>query len=141
MDDSAPPPLPTPPHQTSTFASQAAKGSWVSAAMIFLLVALGQRTGARVIIEFVALFIMVAGLILGVIALFGIRKYGTKGILAPAVVGIAINGLLLFIFLTNFIAARAKAQREEKPSPSTVVQRVRAEVAQVLKKKAGEIDM
>jgi acyl carrier protein len=84
---------------------------------------------------------MVAGLVLGVIALSGIRKYGAKGILAPAVVGIGINGLLLFIFVTNFVAARAKAQRGQMPPPSTVVERVKAEVAGILKKEASQIDV
>src|SRR5207247_1872103 len=43
----------------------------------------------------------------------------TRGLLAPALVGIAINGLLLFIFATNFLAARARAQRAAAaPAPS-----------------------
>jgi len=53
---------------------------------------------------------MVVGLFLGIIALFGIRKHGARGVLAPALVGIATNGVLLFIFATNFFAARAKAR-------------------------------
>jgi hypothetical protein len=35
-----------------------------------------------------------------------------KGILAPAIVGIILNGLLLFIFVTNFMAARARAMQQ-----------------------------
>jgi len=54
----------------------------------------------------VALFLIVAGLTLGIVALFATRKHGTKGILAPSLVGIVVNGLLLFIFITNFMAAR-----------------------------------
>jgi hypothetical protein len=46
---------------------------------------------------------------LGIAALFGIRKHGRKGILAPALAGLVLNGLLLFIFITNFVAARAAA--------------------------------
>ena len=112
MGTSTPPPVSTPP-QTAGFAHQAAKGSWVSAVLVFVLVALGGRTDAKVIIELIALLLMVLGLALGILALLGIRKHGTRGILAPALVGIAINGLLLFIFATNFLAARARAQRAD----------------------------
>lgn len=104
-------PSPIPPQKTTAFAHQAAKASWASAVIVFFLVAFGGRTGARVILELVALFLIVAGLVLGIIALFGIRKHGMKGILAPALVGMVINGLMLFIFVTNFVAARARAQR------------------------------
>jgi hypothetical protein len=60
-------------------------------------------------VEYVALLLMVVGLLLGILALFGIRKHGVSGILGPAVVGILINGSLIFIFVTNFMAARARA--------------------------------
>jgi hypothetical protein len=88
------------------FAFQAAKGSWASSVIVFFLLVLSS-TGAKVILELIALLLILAGLSLGIIALFGIRKHGAKGILAPALVGIIINGLLFFIFATNFLAARA----------------------------------
>jgi hypothetical protein len=71
-----------------------------------------RQIGARVIIELVALLLIVVGLVFGIVALFGISKHGTKGILAPAIVGIIINGLLLFIFVTNFMTARARAMQQ-----------------------------
>jgi len=88
------------------FAFQAAKGSWASSVIVFFLLVFSS-TGAKVILELIALLLILAGLSLGIIALFGIRKHGAKGILAPALVGIIINGLLLFIFANNFLAARA----------------------------------
>jgi hypothetical protein len=97
------------PQQATAFVHQAAKASWVCSAIIFVLVMFGSRTDARLIVERVALLLMVVGLLLGIIALFGIRKHGARGILSPALAGIAANGLLLFIFATNFFAARAKA--------------------------------
>jgi len=113
---------PTPP-QTTTFSHQAAKLSWVCPIIVFLLLALGGRVGARVIIELVALLLIVVGFVFGVIALFGIRTHGKRGILAPASVGIVINALLLFIFVTNFLAARARAlqRRSDAVSPVAVV--------------------
>ena len=96
-----------PPHIPPTaFAFQAAKGSWSSSVIVFFLLVFSS-TGAKVVLELITLLLILAGLSLGIIALFGIRKHGTKGILAPALVGIIINGLLLFIFANNFLAARA----------------------------------
>jgi len=105
------------------FARQAAKGSWASAIIVFLLLAFGGRTGAKVILELVALLLIVAGLGLGVVALFGIRKHGRKGILVPALIGIIINALLIFIFVTNFLAARARTQRRSEIWPNHAVER------------------
>jgi hypothetical protein len=71
-----------------------------------------RQIGAPVIIDLIALLLMVAGLVFGVVALLGISKHGMKGILGPALAGIIINLLLLCIFLTNFMAARAKAMQQ-----------------------------
>lgn len=76
------------------------------------------RTGLQLIIEPVAFLLMLGGLVCGVGGLFGLRTYGTKDILAPAMAGMIINGLLLFIFVTNFLAARAKAQQPRGDVPS-----------------------
>jgi hypothetical protein len=113
---------PTPP-KTTSFSHQAAKLSWVCPIIIFLLLAFGRLAGARVIIELIAFLLIVVGLVFGVIALFGMRTCGKSGILAPAIAGIIINGLLLFIFVTNFLAARARAQQQrgDVPSPTTQV--------------------
>lgn len=96
-------PLPT---AESQFHYQAAKGSWASSVIVFFLLVFSS-TGAKVLLELIALLLILAGLSLGIIALFGIHKHGKNGILAPALVGIIINGLLLFIFINNFLAARA----------------------------------
>jgi len=111
---------PTPP-QTTSFAHQAAKLSWVCPIIVFLLLTFGRQAGARVIIELVALLLIVVGFVFGVIALFGMRTHGSKGILAPAIVGIIINALLLFIFVTNFLAARSRAQQQRSDVSSPVI--------------------
>src|SRR5690349_17641055 len=111
MDTSTSPEIKITPQNTG-FAREAAKASWASSVIVFLILALGSRTGAKAILELVSLVLILLGLSLGFIALFGIRKHGMKGILAPAITGIIINGLLVFIFATNFFAARARAQRD-----------------------------
>jgi hypothetical protein len=101
---------PTPPK--TSFSHQAAKLSWVCPILVFVLLMFSRQIGARVIIELVSLLLIVLGFVFGVIALFGIRTHRKSGILAPAIVGMIINGLLLFIFVTNFLAARARAQQQ-----------------------------
>jgi len=61
-----------------------------------------------------------AGFIFGIIAIFGVRKHGAKGILAPASIGLLINGLLLFIFFTNFLSARERAKSAQRLGPPIV---------------------
>jgi hypothetical protein len=93
----------------TTFAHQAARASWIGPIIIFLLFAFAHQVAARLVLELIALVLIVAGIGLGIAALFGIRQHGRKGILAPALTGLVLNGLLLFIFITNFVAARAAA--------------------------------
>ena len=66
---------------------------------------------------------MIIGFVLGLIALFATRKHGRKGILTPALVGTILNGLLIWIFITNFISARNKALQERSNNrPQTFAQ-------------------
>ena len=109
---------PTPP---SSFSHQAAKLSWVCPIIVFLLLTFGKQAGARAIIELVALLLIVVGFVFGVVALFGIRTHGRSGILAPAIAGIIINALLMFIFATNFLAARSRAQQQRSDVSSPIV--------------------
>lgn len=116
-----PPPLPPEP---TPFAHQAAKLSWVCPILVFVLLAAGKQVaGATGVIELIAFLLMVIGLIFGIVALLGIPRHGATGVLAPAIVGIIINGLLLFIFVTNFMAARAREQQSSSKAPPIVAMR------------------
>jgi hypothetical protein len=53
--------------------------------------------------------LILLGLICGIVALFGIRRHGKKGILAKALCGIIIPLLLSALAIPNFMAARAQA--------------------------------
>jgi hypothetical protein len=94
---------------TVPFACQAARGSWSSSVLVFLLIAYGHLAPPAPV-KLMAWCFIVLGLGFGVVALFGIRKYGTKDILAPALVGIFINALLIFFFvLNNSVTLREQA--------------------------------
>lgn len=102
------------PLQTKSIAQRAAKASWVCTVIIWVLVTVGYYLGLQLIVEPIALLLMIAGIVLGIIALFGFRRHGPKDILGPALAGILMNSALIFIFVTNFTAARSKALRERQ---------------------------
>jgi hypothetical protein len=91
------------------FPHQAARGSWICPLLIVVVTAVGNRLGNRLLVEFGALALMCIGMLLAIIAFCGIPKYGMRGILGQAIAGVILNGLLLTIFVTNFLAARAWA--------------------------------
>jgi hypothetical protein len=94
-----PPPLPP---AKKPFAFQAAQASVLAPLIsigigIIVNVGLGNQTTpmATIIIGSLCTLLIASGFILGISALFGVRRYGRKGILGRAIVGIVINGLLL----------------------------------------------
>ena len=54
--------------------------------------------------------IMLAGMILGIVALCGIPKHGRKGILVPAVIGLSINIALTVVGIIGANIAIKKAE-------------------------------
>ena len=108
--------------KTTSFSHQAATLSWVCPIIVIALLMFSRQIGAQVIIELLSLLLMSVGLLSGVVALFGIRTHGKRGILAPAIAGVLINGLLLFIFVTNFLAARARVQQHRGNIPPSFTQ-------------------
>ena len=98
----------------------------LTAVFVFVVLFFGKGIIPRVAIELLALALIVLGLIFGVIALFGIRKHGSQKLLLPALIGLTANGLLIFIFITNFLAARSKATNQNialtgSPTGTTLV--------------------
>jgi hypothetical protein len=81
---------------------QAAKASWMAPIVgVFLnLASSGAFATAqqKAIIGFSSLAIYAIGLILGIFALSKIQRYGRDGILAPAIIGVVINGILVLLF-------------------------------------------
>lgn len=82
------------------FYQQAAKASWVAPVVALVLGCLTRGSSERSpmtggIVGLINVAMTFTGLVMGIVALFGVRKYGSRGILAPAIVGLVLNGLLV----------------------------------------------
>jgi len=74
--------------------------------MVVVVVILTGQLGAKVMGDLISFCLMSVGAIAGILALACIPKYGKANLLGPACVGVLINGLLLTIWIPNFLQAR-----------------------------------
>lgn len=117
------------PAGTTSFSRYAARLSWVCPIITTLTIALlmlgGQIFARRTIAltASAALCLLVIGLLLGFVALLGISKQGRRGILAQAIVGIILNGLLLSFLVASLVASRGRPahQRGSVDAPAVPV--------------------
>ncbi len=123
------PPGVSPPRVSPSRAQQAARASWMAPLVViifnFLLknARLANTTAASLVIAVFSLMLYVAGLSFAIYALSQVRTAGRKGVLAPAIVGLLLNGLFLLLVggvaVTSFLAARDRAsQRQSILHPS-----------------------
>jgi hypothetical protein len=93
---------PAPP--ANSFARQAALFSFlapfIGAGINFLghQAVQGNRVGL-IILGCIGTLFVFAGFVLGIMALIGTRKHGTRGILGRAIAGICINGIIICLML------------------------------------------
>jgi len=118
-----PPPLPS---SKKPFAVQAAQASLLAPLTAFglgIIVNVGMANQSsplsQIITGSLCVLLIVLGLVFGIVALFGVRRYGKKGILGRAIAGICINGILIafmVISIPGFMkaAARAKEMRQRQ---------------------------
>ncbi len=124
-----PPQLPRLPSTSRPFAFQAAQASLLApliAVGVSIVVNVGMANqaspSAKIITGSLCILLVVLGLVFGIVALFGVRRYGKKGILGRAIAGICINGILVALMAVSTpglmkAAARAKEMRQEKTQP------------------------
>jgi len=123
------PPVRTPPGSSGSEskppsrAQQAAKASWLAPLIVIIFNAvlknasLPPSRARALVIATVSLFFYLAGLGLAVYALSRVRAVGRKGVLAPALVGLVLNGLFLLlvglVVVPNLKRGRATAPQQQ----------------------------
>ncbi len=86
-----------------------AKLSWQSWVAATVIIAFTRGLSINVPAETFALLLVCVGFLLGIVMLATIPKYGAKDILKSALLGVALNGIMLSIAIPNFINARNAA--------------------------------
>lgn len=111
--------------ESPPFVFQAAKASWVAPLVASALgfgakIALQGNTQldpqtlrvAWLVIGGLAVLIVTAGLVLGIAALFGVKKHGWRGILIPSVIGILLCSGYLYLLASTVLLVRRLAAEQ-----------------------------
>ena len=110
-------------HESQPFAIQAAKASWV-APLLATALSFSVKTMLRgdtridpqtnqivwIVVGVIVILIVASGLILGVAALFGLKKHGWRGILIPSLVGIVLCSGYLYLLVSAVLLVRRLAE-------------------------------
>ncbi len=81
--------------------------------IIFGRLAIQDNETGMLFLEGACWLLILLGFALGIIALFGIKKYGRKGIFGRAIAGICINGAFIILMLIS-LPAMIQAERHSK---------------------------
>ena len=87
------------------FAQKAAEASVISFGLVIVVNAVGQSLGSKTIWDVVTICLASTGLISGIVGLCGVRKRGMRHIFLPSLSGIILNGLIMSIWIANFMRA------------------------------------
>ena len=146
-DPTLPPPIPAEPRNSSFHQAATASAFAPLIAIALTVFSSAGRTNldlqsqrpVALIVGIVSSILILIGLICGIVALFGIRRHGKKGILTKALCGIIIPLLLSALAVPNFMAARSQAikNRQYQTSPEG---KVRAMADQINKQGNKMID-
>lgn len=108
----------TPQTAKKPFARQAATASWLAPVLSLALSYCTKQVdqaGSIFMLTIEVLFI-VAGLVFGIIALFGIRKHGREGIFKPAIAGIIVSVSLILLIISllvlGYVADKRRLRQE-----------------------------
>lgn len=126
------PPAPGQLRGRPTLYHQAATASWAAPLIAFVLnlvtnsVTRGSGRAAdawgELVIGGINLLLILGGFVLALVALGGIRRYGSVGILKPAVAGLAVNTLILVAGVGALLLVRRIGTA--RPAPSAVATHV-----------------
>jgi hypothetical protein len=109
-----PPPLPAALPSKNGF-QQLALASWTApllgVVVNILMISAQVPAGSKV--HIISGLFCLAGFVFGIIAFFGIPKYGAKGILGHAIAGVSITGLIIFFAIIGLAGTK---ERRENPA-------------------------
>ena len=111
------------PVGTPSRAQQAARASWMAPLIVIIVnyaiknAGLSASTARALVIGLVSLLLYLAGFVFAIYALSRVRSAGRAGVLAPAIVGLILNGLFLFLVggvaVSSYLRARARAPQSQ----------------------------
>jgi hypothetical protein len=113
------PPLTQAAPAASSFARQAALFSFLAPFISFCIgifsgqVVQGNRI-SMIVLGGTSTLLILAGFVLGIVALIGTKKHGRKGIFGRAIAGICINGVIILLMLIAIPAVIKAAQRAKE---------------------------
>jgi hypothetical protein len=73
-----------------------------------------NQAGVAITVTSINVLLVIAGFFLGIFALFSMRRYGSKGILVRAILGILINGVLFVAVLLILVPPILAGQVRQK---------------------------
>jgi hypothetical protein len=109
--------------QAKPLAVQAAKGSWIAPLLALGVSMFGSKLidgpAARDVAGVLILTVLslcALGVVLGIAALCGVKRYGARGIVVPAVIGLLLSGGFLYLNYAAFqdVGDRQRQRLEEQ---------------------------
>jgi hypothetical protein len=114
------PPIPTTSSRNSFFHQAATASAWMPLVLLgvqfLVILPISSSIGDPFVRQLLGIGMgcaMLLGLVLGIVALCGIPKYGTKGLLVKTILGIAVPVLLILLAIPPILHARDLAHRRQ----------------------------
>lgn len=87
-----------------------ATASWAVPLLYAFMAPIAAFVVGRALADMLVLVIAVAGGVAALVCLIAMTRYGRKGILLPAIGGLLVCGIVLGIWIPNYLAAREHAR-------------------------------
>jgi hypothetical protein len=116
-----PPPIPPLLSQKNKF-QELARASWIAPliGVVVNVAMVGAQVSPTSKLKLIGGAFCLVGFLCGLVALCGIPKYGTKGILGSAILGLSITGLMIVLATIGFVAVKKRvAQRQQDAAQAT----------------------
>ena len=95
------------PRSAHSYGRTLARGSWLLFVGALVVNRVGRITEVFVLTDLVVLVVLLVCIVLAVLALASMRTQGRKAILIPALIGLALDTLLVVVWVTNFLGTHS----------------------------------